>query len=383
MRAGGFRGRHGFTAIGGERDQPDDGICPINQRHNVNVKWQSLKGLAPDYSRVRQLLAAAGRARVMVLGDVMLDQFVRGRVGRISPEAPVPVVEFESEIFVPGGAGNVARNLAELNAATELLGVMGEDEAGRQLKDVLEHDRIGCGGLVTCRGRMTSIKTRIVAHRQQVVRVDRESRTEVDGAATDRLLAELERGLKTADAVIVGDYAKGVVTQRLLDGARKLCRQRGVWLSVDPKPSHHLDLSGVSLLTPNRKEVFGLAGLTDSAPGAPLAEDDGLLAAAEKILTELKPALLLVTLGDEGMLLCQRGRRPFHIPTVAREVFDVSGAGDTVIACFTLAVVAGASPVEAAIFSNHAAGIVVGKLGTATVRPKELLASFRREPLSK
>lgn len=349
----------------------------------MNVKWQSLKGLAPDYSRVRQLLAAAGRARVMVLGDVMLDQFVRGRVGRISPEAPVPVVEFESEIFVPGGAGNVARNLAELNAATELLGVMGEDEAGRQLKDVLEHDRIGCGGLVTCRGRMTSIKTRIVAHRQQVVRVDRESRTEVDGAATDRLLAELERGLKTADAVIVGDYAKGVVTQRLLDGARKLCRQRGVWLSVDPKPSHHLDLSGVSLLTPNRKEVFGLAGLTDSAPGAPLAEDDGLLAAAEKILTELKPALLLVTLGDEGMLLCQRGRRPFHIPTVAREVFDVSGAGDTVIACFTLAVVAGASPVEAAIFSNHAAGIVVGKLGTATVRPKELLASFRREPLSK
>jgi D-beta-D-heptose 7-phosphate kinase/D-beta-D-heptose 1-phosphate adenosyltransferase len=230
---------------------------------------------------------------------------------------------------------------------------------------------------------MTSIKTRIVAHRQQVVRVDRESRTEVDEAATDRLLEELERGLKTADAVIVGDYAKGVVTQRLLDGARKLCRQRGAWLSVDPKPSHPLDLSSVSLLTPNRKEVFGLAGLTDSAPGALLAEDDGLLAAAEKILTELKPALLLVTLGDEGMLLCQRGRRPFHIPTVAREVFDVSGAGDTVIACFTLAVVAGASPVEAAIFSNHAAGIVVGKLGTATVRPKELLASFRREPLSK
>ncbi len=349
----------------------------------MNAKWQTLKRLAPGYSRVRQLLAAAGRARVLVLGDVMLDQFVRGRVGRISPEAPVPVVEFESEIFVPGGAGNVARNLADLNAATELLGVMGRDDAARQLKEVLRHDRIGCGGLLPCRGRATSIKTRIIAHRQQVVRVDRESRTEVDEATTDRLLAELEQGLKTADAVIMGDYAKGVVTQRLLDGARKLCRRRGVWLSVDPKPSHHLDLSGVSLLTPNRKEAFGLAGLADLAPGTPPEEDDGLLGAAEKVLTELKPALLLVTLGDQGMLLCQRGRRPFHIPTVAREVFDVSGAGDTVIASFTLAIVAGASPVEAAIFSNHAAGIVVGKSGTATVRPRELLASFRREPFSK
>jgi len=338
-----------------------------------------LKGRLPSYSRVRQLLAAARRARVLVVGDVMLDQFVRGRVGRISPEAPVPVVEFESESFVPGGAGNVARNLADLNAAADLVGVVGQDDAARQLKAVLRHDRIGCAGLLSCPQRITSIKTRIIAHRQQVVRVDRESRLEVDGATTDRLLAELAQGLDGADAVILGDYAKGVVTQRLLDGAKQLCRERGVWLSVDPKPSHHLDLSGVSLLTPNRKETFGLAGLTDHTPGASPAEDDALLRALETLLTQLKPALLLVTLGDQGMLLCQRGHRPFHIPTVAREVFDVSGAGDTVIASFTLAIVAGASPVEAAIVSNHAAGIVVGKLGTATVRPEELLENFRRE----
>jgi D-beta-D-heptose 7-phosphate kinase/D-beta-D-heptose 1-phosphate adenosyltransferase len=320
---------------------------------------------------------------VLVLGDVMLDQFVRGRVARISPEAPVPVVEFESETFVPGGAGNVARNLADLNAATELLAVVGEDDAAGRLREVLRHDRIGCAGLLTCPGRATSIKMRIIAHRQQLVRVDRETRMDVDDAVTERLLAELEQGLKTADAVILGDYAKGVVTQRLLDGARKLCRARGVWLSVDPKPSHHLDLSGVSLLTPNRKEAFEFAGLADLTPGAPPAEDAGLHHAVEKILTETRPALLLVTLGDQGMMLCRRGHRPLLIPTVAREVFDVSGAGDTVIASFTLAIVAGASPVEAAIVSNHAAGIVVGKLGTATVRPEELLHSFRQETSAK
>ena len=340
---------------------------------------QTLQGPVLRQSRVRQLLAAAARARVLVLGDVMLDQFVRGRVGRISPEAPVPVVEFESESFVPGGAGNVARNLADLNAATELMGVVGQDEAARQLKEVLQHDRIVCRGLLTCPDRVTSTKTRVIAQRQQLVRVDRESRQDVDEATTERLLAQLEEGLNTSQAVILGDYAKGVVTQRLLEGAKKLCRERGAWLSLDPKPSHDLDLSGVSLLTPNRKEAFGLAGWTDDTPTAPPVGDDRLLAVVEKLLTELKPALLLVTLGDQGMLLCQRGHRPFLIPTVAREVFDVSGAGDTVIASFTLAIVAGASPVEAAIVSNHAAGIVVGKLGTATVRPEELLENFRRE----
>jgi D-glycero-beta-D-manno-heptose-7-phosphate kinase len=345
----------------------------------VNKKLQTLKELALPYARVRQLLAVAARARILVIGDVMLDQFVRGRVGRISPEAPVPVVEFENETFVPGGVGNVARNIADLNAATELLAVVGDDSAAEQLKGVLRHDRIGCAGLLACRDRVTSIKTRIIAYRQQVVRVDRECNLDLDAAMTDQLLTSLEQGLKTADAVILGDYAKGVVTQRLLDGAKTLCRERGVWLSVDPKPSHHIDLSGVSLLTPNRKEAFALAGLPDNTPDAPATEDAGLRNVVEKLLTDLTPALLLITLGDQGMLLCQRGHRLVHIPTVAREVFDVSGAGDTVIASFTLAIAAGASPVEAAILSNHAAGIVVGKLGTATVRPDELLASFRRE----
>jgi D-beta-D-heptose 7-phosphate kinase/D-beta-D-heptose 1-phosphate adenosyltransferase len=330
-------------------------------------------------ARVRALLETARRRRIVVLGDVMLDQFLWGNVRRISPEAPVPVVEWERESFVPGGAANVARNLAELNVATELLGVVGADPTAVQLKQLLRCDGIGCSRLLEIEGRMTGLKTRIVAHRQQVVRVDRESRGELDNKVTQQLLRILEKNLDAADALIIGDYAKGVVTQALLDGARRVCRARGIWLSVDPKPEHRLDLAGVSLLTPNRKEAFELAGMADGFRGEPPAQDKSLLGVAEKLLSELAPALLLITLGEHGLLLCRRGHAPFHIPTVAREVFDVSGAGDTTIASFTLAIAAGASPIEAAIFSNHTAGVVVGKVGTATVKPGELIDSFRHE----
>ena len=347
------------------------------------MKSRTLNPPLPSLARVRQILIAAGKVRIVVLGDVMLDHFLWGKVARISPEAPVPVVEFERESFIAGGAGNIARNLADLGSKTELLGVVGQDTAAAQLKAALDHDHIGCAGLLTCSDRLTGIKTRIIAHRQQVVRLDRETRLAVDSSVTDKLLATLEHELLNADAVILGDYAKGVVTQPLLDGAKKLCRARAVWLSVDPKPSHSLDLSHVSLLTPNRKEAFALAGLTDNGPVAPPAEDAALRRVAEKLLRELEPALLLITLSEDGMLLCRRGQDHFHIPTVAREVFDVSGAGDTVIATFTQAIVAGANPVEAAILSNHAAGIVVGKLGTATVRREELLDSFRPGKISR
>ena len=333
-------------------------------------------------ARIRQLLAAAGRARILVLGDVMLDHFLWGTVGRISPEAPVPVVDFDRESYIPGGAGNVARNLADLHVATELLGAVGHDDSALRLKKVLKHDRIGCGGLLRCKNRTTSVKTRIIAHRQQMVRVDRESRFDIDEATTLRLLAELERGLKTADAVILCDYAKGVITQQLLDKAKALCRRRGVWLSCGPKALPSSQSGRASLCSrPIAKRPLNWPGCRTMRRAEAPAQDAALLRVADKLLTELQPALLLVTLGDQGMLLCQRGQKPFHIPTVAREVFDVSGAGDTVIASFTLAIVAGASPVEAAIFSNYAAGIVVGKLGTATVRPEELLQSVRREEL--
>jgi D-beta-D-heptose 7-phosphate kinase/D-beta-D-heptose 1-phosphate adenosyltransferase len=226
------------------------------------------------------------------------------------------------------------------------------------------------------RNRHTSIKSRIIAHRQQVVRVDRETRDDLDAKTTERLLAAVRARLKAVDAVVVGDYGKGVVTQPVLNEVKQLCRARGIWLSLDPKPVHHLDLAGLSLITPNRKEAFELAGLLDNQQVPVPPQDARLQEVAARLFSHLHPALLLITLGDHGMLLCQRDQKPFHIPTVAREVFDVSGAGDTVIASFTLAIAAGASPIEAAIFSNHAAGVVVGKISTATVSPAEMLESF-------
>ncbi len=329
-------------------------------------------------NRVKQLIARAARTRLVVLGDIMLDQFIWGSVARISPEAPVPVVDFERESFMPGGAANVARNLTALSVPTELLGVVGKDHSADQLKNLLTAYHIGCKGIVTSSARRTCVKTRIVAHKQQVVRIDRETRDGLHPALTRRLLNQLQSKIRGTAAVIVGDYGKGVITQPLLEELKNLCRSHGIWLSLDPKPVHHLNLSGLSLITPNRKEAFELAGLPDDSRNENPLEDKSLMRVAQKLLSELQPAVLLITLGELGMLLCERGRQPFHIPTVAQEVFDVSGAGDTVIATFTMAIAAGASPVEAALVSNHAAGIVVGKIGTATVVPEELVASFKR-----
>ena len=327
-------------------------------------------------SRARQILSAATQTRVLVVGDVMLDQFIWGGVSRISPEAPVPVVDFERESFMPGGAANVARNLTSLSVPTELFGAIGRDDAAKQLQKLLVEQKIGCAGLVANSSRHTSVKTRVVAHKQQIVRIDRETRDGLDGKLSAQLLGALKSELKNADAVIVGDYGKGVVTQPLLDEIKSLCRERGIWLSFDPKPVHHLNLINLSLITPNRKEAFELANLPDETKNQNPLADKNLVLAAERLLKELLPATLLITLGELGMLLCQRGQKPFHIPTIAQEVFDVSGAGDTVIATFTLAIAGGASPIEAAILSNHAAGIVVGKVGTAITTPEELLKSF-------
>lgn len=330
------------------------------------------------HSRVRQILNAAGRARLLVVGDVMLDQFIWGSVARISPEAPVPVVDFQSESFMPGGAANVGRNLTALGVGAELFGAVGEDIAADQLRALLREQRIGCRGLVGSSARRTSLKTRIVAQTQQVVRIDRETRDGITPKLAGKLLTSIKARIRTTDAIIVGDYGKGVVTQSLLNELKSLCRTHGVWLSLDPKPVHELNLAGLSLITPNRKETFELAKLPDETRNVNPLADKNLMQASERLLQELRPAVLLITLGELGMLLCRRGQRPFHIPTVAQEVFDVSGAGDTVIATFTLAIAAGASPVEAAILSNHAAGIVVGKVGTATTSAVELIASFRK-----
>jgi D-glycero-beta-D-manno-heptose-7-phosphate kinase len=328
--------------------------------------------------QARQILQRAPGIRILVIGDVMLDQFIWGQVSRISPEAPVPVVEFDRESLMPGGAANVARNLSALGAQVELFGVTGRDDSARQLNALLKEDRVDCRGLLPLRTRSTTSKTRIIAAQQQIVRIDRETAGDLESATSDRLFQTIQDRLPGADAVIVGDYGKGVVTQPLLDEIRSQCRDRGIWVSLDPKPVHPLNLGGLSLITPNRRETFALAGLHDGQRRDLPMADRLLLQAVNLLLTNLHPALLLVTLGDQGMLLCQRGEPPRHFPTAAQEVFDVSGAGDTVIASFTLAVAAGASPAQCAIFSNHAARVVVGKIGTAVVLPDELLDTFRR-----
>lgn len=335
-----------------------------------------MKPLTVSRRRVRTLLKVAHQRRILVVGDVMLDQFIWGDVCRISPEAPVPVLDFRRESFMPGGAANVARNLRCMGVRASVFGTVGDDASAHELNRLLRQQKVVCTGLISTKARPTSVKTRVVAHQQQVVRIDRESRDGLDRANTKRLLQRVQRELRDADAIIVGDYGKGVVTQALVDGLRALCRERGVWMSMDPKPVHSLDLKGLSLITPNRKETFELAALPDETRHENPLKDRNLMLAVGRLLNQLQPALLLITLGELGMLLCSRNEKPLHIPTLAQEVYDVSGAGDTVISAFTTAITAGASPVEAALISNHAAGIVVGKVGTATVTPEELAGSF-------
>ncbi len=306
----------------------------------------------------------------------MLDHFIWGRVSRISPEAPVPVVDFDREILMPGGAANVARNIKSLNGQVDLSGVVGKDTAGQNLQNLLISESIGCRGLIFNQRNKTTTKTRILAGQQQIVRLDRENREQIDPGITKHLLRRFEDQLPQLKAVVVGDYGKGVVTQGLLDGIRERCKSAGCWISVDPKPVNSLNLSGLSLITPNRKEVFELAKIEDSVRASNPMIDAPLQAAARKVMENLRPTILLVTLGELGMLLCRPTAPPFHVAAMARQVFDVSGAGDTVIASFTLAIASGASPVEATVFSNHAAGVVVGKRGTAIVKPMELLETF-------
>jgi D-beta-D-heptose 7-phosphate kinase/D-beta-D-heptose 1-phosphate adenosyltransferase len=305
----------------------------------------------------------------------MLDEFIWGSVRRISPEAPVPVVQLERESFMPGGAANVARNLAALQVPTELFSVIGKDDAGKRLKALLFEANVGSDGCLYCDDSVTTVKTRIIAHQQQVVRLDRERVCSPDKKAISRLMRLVEEKMVSAGALIVGDYGKGIVTQPLLNWLKETCRAHGVWLSMDPKPAHTLDLSGVSLLTPNRKEAFELARASDTVRGSDPLKDEDLLRVASTLLTTLHPDVLLITLGEHGMLLCEGGKPCVHIPTVAKQVFDVSGAGDTVISIFTAAISAGASPIEAAMLANCAAGVVVGKVGTATASAQELIAN--------
>jgi D-beta-D-heptose 7-phosphate kinase/D-beta-D-heptose 1-phosphate adenosyltransferase len=306
----------------------------------------------------------------------MLDEFIWGKVSRISPEAPVPVVNVTGETYYPGGAANVARNLREFGAKTSLMGIVGDDANGERLCRLLAEAGIETSGVQRAAPGHTTVKTRIIARNQQVVRVDREQPTPMSAAQKQQALSFLNDTIKRVDGIVVADYGKGMLDQPLADHICRIAAEQGKVLAVDPHPHTSLVWKGATAIKPNRIEAFSAAGIRLEAPVEPALADQALVAAANKLLRAWQPGCLLVTLGEQGMMLFAPGQAPHHIPTRAKEVFDVSGAGDTAIAALTLGLLAGASPRDAADLANRASGIAVGKLGTATVTPAELQASY-------
>lgn len=323
-----------------------------------------------------ETIARFAGKRILVIGDLMLDEFLWGKVSRISPEAPVPVVEVTGESYYPGGAANVARNLREFTDAVSVMGVAGADSYGDRLCALLASSGIDAGGVQRVAGAVTTVKTRIIARNQQVVRVDRERPAPLSDAQFSKARAHLQASIGKVDGVVVADYGKGFLSQEMADLLAGLVREQGKVLTVDPHPHTSLNWSAARVIKPNRLEVFSAAGMRVTAPVEPPIADAPLFAGVQKLRERWRPDSMLVTLGEQGMLLFEGDAPPFHIPTRAKEVFDVSGAGDTAIAVLTLGLVAGASARDAADLANRASGIAVGKLGTATVSRSELEASF-------
>ena len=320
--------------------------------------------------RAEEILSAARARRIVVLGDVMLDEFIWGDVSRISPEAPVPVVDVKRESTHLGGAANVLANLLALGAKGCVVGLVGNDYAGDRIRlSVREKSPTQTDEhLVSADGRPTTIKTRIIAHHQMVVRADRENRTPVNGETEQRIIAVARAALSDAHALVVSDYDKGVITPRVLEAVLPDAYQRMPVL-IDPKVRNFDSYRPATLVTPNHREALRLTGVDEESEGA-------LQAAASKIRERLSCDVVLITRGDRGMVLFERDQEPVRVETAAREVYDVTGAGDTVIAMLAAALAAGASMKEAALLANHAAGIVVGKLGTATASMEEVLESI-------
>ena len=324
----------------------------------------------------RNCLGSLAKCRILVIGDVMLDHFIWGHVRRISPEAPVPIVEVTREEFYPGGAANVARNISPFSPHTHLMGRVGKDSAADRLRDLLIADKVDPAPLLVHDTLPTISKARVSARQQQIVRVDREKLLPL----TADELAEIEKRLRALapnlDAIILEDYGKGFMTTELMQLVSKIAAEHKLIVTVDPSPRNPLPWSGVTLVKPNRLEAFAAAGLEDHLLPGPPAQNPELLEVGRILLEKWAVNSILVTLGEHGMMLFERGQSPHHIHTRAREVYDVSGAGDTAIALLTLALAAGFKLQDAAEIANHASGIVVGKLGTATLTPDELLAAF-------
>ena len=332
-----------------------------------------------DLKRLRQILDRAPSKRILVVGDLMLDEFVWGKVGRISPEAPVPVVEVTHESYFPGGAANVARNLREFVDRVSVIGLIGKDLSGQQLRDLLADRKIDISDAVEDQKFRTIVKTRIIARHQQVVRVDREKIAAPSTTQIAKVVAAVRKRLNDVDAIIFEDYGKGFLTAELVAQVARHARAAKKIVTADPNPNNLIDWSGMTAVKPNRAEAFLAAGIPNRDADLPPKEDVDLVHAGKELMRKWGTQSLLITLGEHGVMFFEKGKHPHHIPTKARDVFDVSGAGDTAIAIFTLALVCNATPLEAAQIANYASAVVVGKLGTATVTREELVASCEHD----
>lgn len=329
-----------------------------------------------EISRLSGVMACFSGKRILVIGDLMLDEFIWGKVSRISPEAPVPIVNVTGESYYPGGAANVARNVCQFTCGAAVMGLVGMDPQGGRLMELMQDAGIDTSTVQRDASLPTTVKTRIIARNQQVVRVDRERKSPLTAEQTAFAIQRLDGLIASLDGIIVADYGKGFLTQPLADHICGQARAHGKVLTVDPHPHTLLSWQGATAIKPNRAEAFIAAGLPNPDPVLPVLDDQALLDAGRRLLERWNSGSLLITLGEHGMLLLSGDAPPYHTPTRAQAVFDVSGAGDTAISVFTLGLASGASPAEAAELANLASGIVVGKLGTATVTPAELQASI-------
>ena len=319
---------------------------------------------------VASLLALFPRQHVVVVGDVMLDEYVRGDAARISPEAPVPVVDLTERLLMPGGAANAAANIVSLGAKATIVGVVGADPQADQLRAAMKERGIAIDGLVTSSERPTTHKLRIVARTQQIVRVDVESREKLTADSEAKLIAQVQASAATADALVISNYAKGVATDGVIKACIEAARARGIPLVVDPKARDFSKYAGATIITPNLLELEVAAGVSTHNADAEIVE------AGRGLLAKVGGASILITRGAAGMTLLSPGQEPLHLPTAARSVFDVTGAGDTVVGTLTLALAAKVPMVGALVLASQAASIAVGRPGTVAVTTAELLASF-------
>jgi rfaE bifunctional protein kinase chain/domain len=322
------------------------------------------------FPKVKEILNRFSEARILVVGDIMMDRFIWGKVSRISPEAPVPVVLVERETLLLGGASNVVNNIHSLGGHVSLCGVTGDDEMGQKIAKELTRKGVDIQGLMVEEGRQTTAKTRIIAHHQQIVRIDRETTDPPKSSTFRGLLRFIDENLRHFDGIVLSDYGKGLLTKDLIRTVIHQANGSKKFIMVDPKVKNFFFYRGATVITPNTAEASSAAGIS-------ITDLPSLKRVGKALLRRLRCVALVITRGEEGMALFEADQEPYLVPTVAKEVFDVTGAGDTVIGTMSLAMAAGAGVREAATLANHAAGIVVGKVGTATVTREELARAIK------